>query len=542
MRLKHYAEIIAVIVILVSIGMSQTIVPQLFAPKDRVFAGFHGYSPDFVGYVSYIKQGMYGHYSMSFRSFPPEQPASPIHFEYIAAGMLFGPLGLEAPVIYHLLRVILGSLLIFMTYRLYLALFRNHHTAILTTLLAYVTSAVSWVVRSADGWRLIGINYFPFSVSVAQRATDRPHYLLGGIIFLWIFTAIVNRRVKKPPYIAIAIASSLLMIVHVASGLILALITLFLMLWSQTGKDSAEHKRQDLILSLTILSGSAAAAFISWYFVQVYSKVSDIFLDKYIYAVPMTFWPFFKEVVSFGPTFWIGIPALIAGALVMRTGHRDERLLLCAWALIQFSLFFVFYRAFRVDPIRFTQSLYYIPIAYGTVWGLHELAKRWGRWLFMTGIALVLLLTIPTYVSNAFADLHAMTDYQSFSPFGFPTKGQYDAYKYLDQHTPIESTVLGDYEAANMILLYSHNRVIGNDQGWTPEGGAMMRADERLFYSGRLTPSDALAYLKKNAISYVYDGYTERYYGGNLSLYPFLTKVYENPEVTIYRVKITEVF
>ncbi len=79
---------LVLILFIVGFGMIPTVVPWMATPADRVFNGIHGYSSDYIQYVSYIKEGMYGRYSMLFRSFPFPQPATPIHFLYIAIGII----------------------------------------------------------------------------------------------------------------------------------------------------------------------------------------------------------------------------------------------------------------------------------------------------------------------------------------------------------------------------------------------------------------------------------------------------------------------
>jgi len=185
--------------------------------------------------------------------------------------------------------------------------------------------------------------------------------------------------------------------------------------------------------------------------------------------------------------------------------------------------------------VRFVQSLYFIPLTYGAIWLLWTLSKRFGRLALYGGILLILFLSLPTYISQVYADLYAMTDYQSFAPFGFPTKNQYAAYEFLDQHSPVESTVLAQYEAANMLLMYSHNRVLGNDQGWTPEGGETMKQEVARWFSGTESNSEAKNYLIANHISYVFYGYRERALG-DITKYTFLQKIYKNPEVAVYSV------
>lgn len=528
---KHTTELIALIIILISISMAGTVVPQLYVPAGRVFAGFHEYSSDYVQYVSYIKEGMYGRYTMYFRSFPFDQPATPIHFAYILFGILFGPLGLSAPIIYHVVRVILAILLIVSIYTIFFKLFRVHRLAFISTIIAAVSSCFSYVTYTSGVWQVHVLNYFPFALSTPQRLTDRPHYILGSVLFLMAISLLLQKS-RRYTYIALFILSFCTVMVHIASGVVLGMLSVVIigMSFIQKSPDTSGRKN-----GLSIATGAILAAAITYYFVQIYSKSSNIFIDQYAYAGPLTFMTFIREIISFGPLLWIGLPGLISGLWYNRTVEFRHRILLCAWGLIHLILFFFLYPLVRVDQVRFVQSLYFIPLSYGTVWAIWALSKRFGRLIFPIGITILLLVSVPMYVFQVQANLFEMTDYKEFSVFAYPTQNQFAAYQYLDTHSPKESIVVSYYETANLLLIYSHNRVIGNDQGWSKEEGQKMKDSVISFFAGTQSDEDARAYLAANHISYVYDGYQEKSFG-DISGYPFLKKVYENQEVTIYQV------
>ncbi len=68
------------------------------------------------------------------------------------------------------------------------------------------------------------------------------------------------------------------------------------------------------------------------------------------------------------------------------------------------------------------------------------------------------------------------------------------------------------FEASNNILLYSHNYVIGNRQGWTSDAGEEMVKKRDEFLSGGQTADQQRQYLISNHIEYIYYGYQERQY------------------------------
>lgn len=529
-------HITILIVLLVTLGMLSTTVPYLASPNDRVFAGFHGYSADYVQYVSYIKEGMYGRYHMYFRSFPPAQPATPIHWEYTFFGIVFGILGLNAPVTYHVVRIIFGSLLVYSVYRIFLLLFARYQLALISTLVAFTASCVGWISHSGGVWQAHLLNYFPFFISTPQRVTDRPHYLLGSVLFLLIFHTILRHKTNPMIFIIFFLTSFAIVMVHISSGIVLTALAITIMGLSMLLPKTKNQNKKDVFVGASILMGCLTAALVTNHYVQIYSRISDIFIDKFTYATTLSLQVIFLEIVSFGPILWLGLPGLIHSAFYNHSMGLRDRILMLAWGVIHILLFFVLYPLFRVDQVRFVQSLYFIPLTYGTIWIFIALSQKFGKILVPICVSVLLLATLPTYGIHIYRDLYDMTDYRTFAPFGFPTQNQYAAYQFLDLHSPRESTILANYDAANMLLMYSHNKVIGNDQGWSPTDGQTMLSEVSTWFSGTNSILTAHEYLKKHNIDYIYYGYKERNLG-DITHYPFLEVVYTNPEVKIYKVK-----
>lgn len=173
------------ILIIVGFGMIPTLVPWVMAPSDRVYTGIHGNSGDYIGYVSYIKEGMYGRYTMLFRSFPFPQPATPIHFFYIAIGVFANLIFIHsAPFVYQLSRLILGIVFVSVCFRFFLLRFPKPIEAALVTFLAFVSSPFFVMSRTAGSWAVTPLKYLNFFIESAGRVSDRPHYVFGEIVFL----------------------------------------------------------------------------------------------------------------------------------------------------------------------------------------------------------------------------------------------------------------------------------------------------------------------------------------------------------------------
>ncbi len=516
--------VLVLILIIVGFGMLPTVVPWMATPAGRVFNGIHGYSSDYIQYVSYIKEGMYGRYSMLFRSFPFPQPATPIHFLYIAIGIIANSVSIRsAPFAYHLSRFILGVLFVFVCFRFFLLRFPKPIEAALVTLLAFVSSPFFSISPAAGGtWVVTPLKYLNFYIESAGRVSDRPHYVFGELVFLVLVLLLFRTEQKK----LLFFLSFAMAMVHAGTGIIaLGVFLVWFVL-----------DRRNSLRIFTVIIGAASALAISYWSIRQYTMVPEIWLDSYAYSGSSFFLPFLRDLLSFGPT----LPLSLAGLLLaFRTPKKRETLdlFVLVWLVVWMGLFLYGYRWFHADRVRFVQSLYFIPFAYGSAIFLKSVAMRFGKPLFFVLMSTVILYSMVPFIKNVVSNMYLFTDYRDFSIFAFPEKRQWEAYEFLDRKTPKESVVLAKYEAANNILIASHNRVIGNNQGWGVAAGQEMYLKRDRFLSGSMNEEEARDYLSDNHIEYVYYGYQEKYMG-DMRGYSFLTPVFSNADVTIYTTKI----
>lgn len=504
--------------LLVGIGMASTIVPWMATPRERVYTGLNGYSNDYFQYVSYIKEGMYGRLTMVFRSFPFPQPTTPIHAFYIVTGMAAARFGIEAPVAFHLLRIILGLVYVFLTHQLFLRVFAQP-VAFLGTILAFISSPLGWLRFAGNHWEVARLSFFNFSIVHPERVTDRPHYLFGAVMVLTILLLLTREKTRRQvSKFALAVLAFGAAMVHASAGILLLVI--------------GSIRLHFFSLAL----GSGLALGITYFFVRQYTLVPEIWLDSYIYSGPLTIEGLAGDIVSFGPTLWLGLVGLLWASYRKETSHGHVHAIVLTWLLVQLGLFFFGYRLFHADRVRFLQSLYFIPMAYGTVLFFQCISARIKRNLTTIGVLAMIVVSLPVYTQDLAWSMIRLTDYKTFNVFAFPTIAQREAYAFLDSSTPRESIVLAGLEAGNNILIYSHSRVIGNEQGWSQAKGKQMLTERDEFFRGKQSADDAWGYLRRNAVAYVYYGYQERAMG-NASGYAFLTPVFANAQVRIYRVE-----
>src|SRR4030067_3524016 len=86
--LKHHLPAVFLAVFFVTVGMYSTVAPYFAKPEGRGYTWHEGFTDDYIGYVSYVKEGMYGAITFSVRSPPKPQPATTHQLLYIVTGKI----------------------------------------------------------------------------------------------------------------------------------------------------------------------------------------------------------------------------------------------------------------------------------------------------------------------------------------------------------------------------------------------------------------------------------------------------------------------
>ena len=120
----------------------------------------------------------------------------------------------------------------------------------------------------------------------------------------------------------------------------------------------------------------------------------------------------------------------------------------------------------------------------------------------------------------------------------YPLKDFMAAIYFVRDNVPGDSVVLTYITAGNYIPAYAGQFVfIGHIN--TPDEIEKEKTAKQ-FFEGKMTPTVANAFLQREHISYVFFGPQEKELGNKTTLtdnYPYLSPIYENPRVTIYKVE-----
>ena len=568
------------IVVLLSLGIAPTLITQLNTPSERVFTLMHGYSDDFIGYTSFIKEGMDGKNTMTIRSLPTPQGVSSIHIVYVWIGKILGLLPIESTHAYHLANLLFGTGFILLTFKLFQHVWSDRLTAFWSTMIACTSTGVGYLTHVNDRWWYEGFISYRFIDNVHMRILSRPHYLIGACIFIYLITALIttgkpdNRKTGQ--LVLFFILSFLLSIIHLPSGLI---VLLFSIIYSLLSVLSSLLKMKHLNTK-NVVDAIRNSQFVHWQFILILLGslfgllVSQLSMGAYPYinlypSVPKEIvnLPLFhpasfsyldigavpNDILALGPVFWLSIPGLLLSFFFK--DQQFKRTIFTLWFIVQCSLYFLLYPGFHVERVRFIQTLFFIPMTYGAMITLraisHVIIKKLSYRKPLSPLAplshlvpsfplsllslLLLFLFIPQHIFLFQQNTYAFTDFKNFSFLIFPTLKQKEIYDWLDTNTPKESRVLADYEAANHILLYSHNYVWGNPQNWIEGPREEMVKAKNFFFWGVMPDAQALLYLEQHGIDYIYYGYQEKTFG-DITHYSFLKPVFQNEAAVVFKV------
>ncbi len=424
-------------------SLSINLVPYMKKPVDRAYTWIERHSDDYIGYVSYIKEGMYGRNTVVIRSLPKDgQRATPVHFLYIGIGKIAGFLHISAPVAYHLARILMSIVYMIMIYNVFLSLFQNTRDACLAFLFAAIGTYVSFYRWNGSTFQYMSWNYQDFSSNLVLRMISRPHYELGAILFLtlsgMLFYAPRRRYFQG---IALFLLSLFLATVHPSFAFVLLASCLLMLVLDMFFRTMI---KRNLILILQAIVGLCIGLVLSNWSIRQYPFSSMLAFEGYVVSAKISMVQLFRDVLSFGPLLWLGYPGIILAYVQAQTLKRWKRFLLI-WITVQLSMYFFLYTFLRAEKMRFIQSLYFIPLAYGVGYVLLYLEKRYRVRLFVSSMVLFIALSIPAYIHDFWSYLSISTNYKTFSTFLFPTRGMIDSYAFLDTHTPKESVVLAGF-------------------------------------------------------------------------------------------------
>lgn len=508
---------------------------------DRQFELVHNFYTDYNFYLSRIREGREGAWTVTEKYTSEPHKGSYIQIMYLLMGKVSAWVGVPWPNsgdTYHTARIVLSATLLFLlSYAAKCAFERSKFGWPVTAFLLAVTAS-SWpiLVFHQGEWRFGGSMPWWSVMDSLQRITFIPHMLAGQALIVFLVIAMADAATMRVPrnWIFLGFLAFLLGIVFPAGLMfVFAVAGVYVLIrgireiggiWGIWGIGVI-----GMISAPTVLYFSLVVKVYPWKRLIDYAILhpQPFVLREYLLAV--------------GPILLLGV---IGGIWVL--WKREKKLFVfVAWAAAWMALILAFQYVPQESPLRFTEMLPQVPLGILTVYllgDLSHLGNLWKKTAITIAFGLIALGLGQMYSSwrwqKEFID-HKIVATQPLVPTGsyvmYPLKDFIRAILFIQDHTSRDTVILSEMTAGNYIPVYAGNTVyVGHANTVNTEQKERIVTD---FFAGTMTPAQAKEFLTADALHYIFFGPQEAADGGISDLtktYPFLTEIYRNAYVKVY--------
>lgn len=522
--------VLVCIFLTVMVNLSTFIYRSFDTPSGQVFVGTQFYSDDYAVYVSDIRQGQDGRWTVIDKyTAEPHQP-SLIHEEYLLWGKLTSLLGISPILAYHFGRGVFGLLFLCLIYLLLLKLFPQHEQSYLRIASFLLICFAGGFLTKINGIHQLRLGWLT-ELDPTQRFGAVPHYLLGFIGLLGVLTnffSIIGGRRDLDTFFHLALFGFLGVFCLPSSFFLL--VSIMGTFWLLAGFWHLLKKDKDALkVFKSSLPPIAVCIFLSFPVLVYYFYILRIPPWSHILvkeAENQGAFSFKEYLLALGPVSFLCLTGLLAF-------KKKPKIIAILFSWITVSLIWSFLLAslFRLNPTRFLQTPVYIPMAILTVLGITNLVKK-PVWQSAV-IGLILLLGLPASLASLKIQYQM---YAGHSGLIYPEDYLVEGYNFLEKNTDKNETVLAFYMAANIIPFMSGNTVYMGHLQETVNYPEKFNLAKSFFY-GQMTEVQARDFLEKGRVKYVFWGPQEKSFGGKIDDYPFFESIFDNGKVTIFKVK-----
>lgn len=520
----------------VFISLLPWIIQLTSAPKDKIFSGINRWSTDYFYYLSFVQQGVRGQLFERFLNIAADHPSGLIHLIYTIPGILMRYIpGFDSIMIYHGTRAILGIIFASIIFVFIYRLTKSKIISLLGFLYIFFVGGISQVSSL-----LPPVIFRPLpniqEHNITARPTGPPHYNFSFILFqITILFFLQSKTTSKKKIIIMGALLSLLTIANpfnfltITATFSLYTILIFLIAFFKRNFNTVKKELPIIFFSFLI-----ALPWAIYYKVLLSNKIWGLVSNGPDYFIPGVAIPIKELIYAIGPTLPLGILGIFVYIFFHKKFYLSKKAftILTCWIIAQFSLYFLG-NQLKIDPIRLFNGLYYIPLGIFSALLTYSIARLIHAKIrkvpvFLSAIIIFIipfLITLPTYYKSYQDLLYTFTDFKNYPPVVYPRKTQVEAFKFLEQNTPFPSRVLAMYEASVLMTGMSGNSA-------PPDG----IPERYAFFVNGMSDSVALEFLNKWNYDYIFFGAQEKWSRGNMDKYPFLKKIFENEEISIYKV------
>lgn len=519
-------------------------------PKERFFVLEHNYMFDYNFYLSRIREGGEGRWLISEKYYNLPHAGSFFQIVYLYLGKIGSLLNLSVPAVYHLSRLLFGFTLL-MLIGIYLLRFFSGWWGIVGFLLIVTSSSWPILIKMGNTWRFATHMGWWSAIDSLQRITFIPHVLIGQIflvLFIWRFGDNKSLRLLKlmawgaVGFIAGIIFPPTLIVVYTVFG-VLSVVELF---------QSKSPRLPKLLRKWLPRIVFVLLSFPSLVYLQLMFKVAPWSALALFDVQHRIILPYREYALALG----FILPLGVAGLFLALFNKEKKFMTAAAWITSVALLFLIFEKVPQQSPSRFTEAMPYVPLGifatylFKTIWDWCQNLKFPLVKLVKIGSGMAITVTVLMGMGVMASMVLWLTD-QAYGkrigawqvPIGaqiaYPLKDFMDGVFYLRDHTPKNTVVLGYVTSGNFIPAYAGNYVyIGHAN--TPDEDSKEKT-AALFFSGKMNQNEGKEFLKRERVSYIYFGPQEKELGkveDLVGIYPFLTSIYFNPKVVIYKTEL----
>ena len=509
---------------------------------DRHFELVHNFYTDYNFYLSRIRQGLEGRWTAVERYTSEPHAGSLVHGTYVWMGEVGRFVRVpwhRAADVYHVSRIVLAvallALIAAFTKRNILAFLLAVTAASWPKLVAVVNyQVVDATLANMGTWRFGGYMAWWSLMDSLQRITFIPHILAGQALIVFLMIALHEEKIRTKPanWVFLGILAFVLGIIFppgiIFLGAALGVSAVLDFVWSR--KVGAWF--HEVAMPYGVVLAFSAPALLYLNLMTSFYPWKRLVEFDIINPLPFAYGEYIQAL---GPI----LPLGLAGVVLALVRRERKMLASAAWVIGWIALLVIFRFIPQQSPLRFSEMLPQVPLAILGVYILSTGRQHVGKIIAILLIALGVLQMHSSYLwQRDFVD-HKIRATLPLVPTGsyvmYPLKDFMNAIRFLQDNSAQGGVILSETTAGNYIPVYAGKTVyVGHAN--------TVRAEEKkfqveAFFAGRMPVPEAEKWLREVGVELVFFGPQEQEDGGlrDLAAYPFLTEVYRNNYVAVYK-------
>lgn len=472
-------------------------------PAESVYTFLHNSVSDYPYYISFIRQGTDGRLTTIDQFTTEKQTPGFIHVFYLILGQLGRTIGLSPTIIYFTSRIILGFILLLVSYK-FIALYFDNYWGRLITFGLYLTAAsFPKEIHFDGGFSVWTYLYWWTELDPLNRITFIPHFLFGHLsLILIIYLFLKNNNI-----FILGLCGFITGFVHPPSlGMTYYIFVCLLIIKVIRVIISNDIKEKKFCYEII--------RFILFFIMSVPSLIYIFYTAKYIFPWTLMgiqeslfyFVPIIEYILAIGPIF----PLAIIGAVVMIIAYKKEKddryTILFLWIIIDVLMIpvseLIHYSSLNnilptFSNIRFLSMMVHLPLSIFSGILLIRLYKKNIQY-FSVVLFIYLIMTLPLfynsiklqYANNPLINKYVYVERNIAESINFINNNERD------------KTVLANEYINQLFPLFGSSKIYFGQTIYT-DNNQQKKAEIEKILSGSIDDCDFHQFIIDNKIEYI---------------------------------------